>query len=335
VANVANGTISSQSMISKKQLQPQPQPSKNEKQAPPTHTPPLPKPSSAKANKALSPPISPSPKQPSKSEKQSPPKASSPPHSKSKKQPSKSDKQPPSKASKALCPNSAKASKANNLSPAPIGPKASKAHSPSSCLEEVPCITSDFNVCYALDKSQSISPNEYEEIKDFGINMTEKLQADADANSVTFLSSIVEWGNPDVNVINPGSPLNISPVTIASFNSLPSGSLGGTDASLGITACNSTLPTNNPNEKDVILVITDGDTGNPTLTDTIVTDVKNEGTLIIPVFIGSAGSSPEWENWSSTGVVYYTSFDGLNSIVDEIQLCPDSEPPSGSPSFSP
>ena len=126
--------------------------------------------------------------------------------------------------------------------------------------------------------------------------MTESLQADADSNSVTFLSSIVEWGDPNANVINPGSPLDISPVTIASFNSLPvpPPDLGGTDASLGITACNSTLPTNNPNEKDVILVITDGRTSNTGAVDTIVNDVKNEGTLIIPVFIGSVGSAPLW-----------------------------------------
>ena len=187
--------------------------------------------------------------------------------------------------------------------------------------ESPTCIVTDFNICYALDRSLSISNLEAEEIYNFTINITEDLATKAVANSVLFLSGVVEYGSS----VFERSPLNISLVTVSIVNGLKltSTSLGGTIPSKGITKCNNTLNNSNLTStvaRDIILIVSDGAADSAAIP--IATSVKAEGIFIIPVFVSaSSTSSPTWQNISSNGKVYNANFGSLNDIVDEIELC--------------
>lgn len=210
------------------------------------------------------------------------------------------------------------------------------------------CPIFDFNVCIALDESGSVenpdfggASGNYELMKDFAIRIVAELRDEVNITGSTFRSSVVEFAD-DADVIS--SPLTNNPnTTIANINTLlHNGTYTNHEAA--ILACQSTLPTlgSSSEEKNFILFVTDGDpnrcaSGNccgstnqncaaaQTAATTTATSVKDNGTIILPVFI--EGTNPPisqlfgyMDGISSNDVdVVFTDFPGLNQIVIEIE----------------
>ena len=213
------------------------------------------------------------------------------------------------------------------------------------------CPIFDFNVCIALDESGSVENPEYggasgnyNLMKSFASRIVEELRDDVAKTGSTFRSSVVEFA--DGAVIS-GALTDDPDTTIANINNLVHDGLY-TNHEAAIIACQSTLPTLGPSseEKNFILFVTDGDpnrcaistqtnecsdcsTSNcaaaQTAATTTATSVKDNGIIMLPVFIeGNREPIPElfgyMEGISSNDVdVVFTDFPGLSQIVIEIE----------------
>ena len=184
---------------------------------------------------------------------------------------------------------------------------------PSRCIDTI----TNFNVCYALDESGSVTSLNYEIVKNFAVNVTRVLTTKANSNSVTFGSSVVEFGTG----ATVASPLTTNPsVTVAALQGLVYNG-GGTDLTTGIRTCSSTFTAANTGEKNFIMIVTDGEPDSENTALAVKHSAEAQGTSIIPVFIfNGRGSTPYefMEELSTNGEVYYTSFVGLSKIVDDM-----------------
>jgi len=213
------------------------------------------------------------------------------------------------------------------------------------------CPIFDFNVCIALDESYSVENSQfggasgnYNRMKDFASRIVAELRDEVKITGSTFRSSVVEFAD---GAVVSGTLTDDPDTTIANINNLVHDGTY-TNHEAAILACNSTLPTldSSSKEKNFILFVTDGDpnrcaistqanecsdcdnqncaTAQNAATST-ATSVKDNGTIILPVFI--EGTNPPisqlfgyMEGISSNDVdVVFTDFPGLNRIVIEIE----------------
>ena len=104
---------------------------------------------------------------------------------------------------------------------------------------------------------------------------------------------------------------------------------GKTNMVGAINSCQNALLASPENRKNIIMLITDGAPSVPTkdaplITELAATDVKNQGTFIVPILIEDPANQfiPEVaflkNRISSDGKVFVADFDGLGDIQDAV-----------------
>jgi len=236
------------------------------------------------------------------------------------------------------------------VDPAPTPPLPETSSPTSAPIEEIqePC-TNNFNICYALDMSGSVCNRNhnincdscypsnkcrdegygqgtccanFEKVREFAKIMTESLNGYG-----AFGASVVKFSTSASIESNMNTDID---TTLSALDGLAF-SGGWTDHSDAIYTCQSTLPSTS-DAKNIILLVTDGI---PTKPDTDrngndaedyaemrASAAKNQGTVILPVFISSSNSEAQVNYMkrlsSDDNVFTTTSFDELNGLIESL-----------------